>query len=194
MLAKTTIAPLDRTKIYFQTDPGAPFSTRAVFEYLGKTWRNDGFMALFRGFHGNYIQKLLFYIATTLFVLFPRQLCDNGAHHSLRSDTIHGAWAVQKGAWKRKQYGAVFGWGAGWDYRAVADVINLIEVNDLFNCFFVAIDTLWTLYVLDWLSIRNTSIFLFVCLRFLFICLFVAIFILFCLLPFFLFFCLLPFF
>ncbi|XP_062127267.1 mitochondrial coenzyme A transporter SLC25A42 isoform X1 [Drosophila sulfurigaster albostrigata] len=48
-LAKTTIAPLDRTKINFQIRKDVPFSFRASLLYLRQTYVNEGVLALWRG-------------------------------------------------------------------------------------------------------------------------------------------------
>ncbi|XP_068156009.1 mitochondrial coenzyme A transporter SLC25A42 [Drosophila tropicalis] len=48
-LAKTTIAPLDRTKINFQIRKDVPFSFRASLQYLEQTYTKEGVLALWRG-------------------------------------------------------------------------------------------------------------------------------------------------
>jgi len=48
-LAKTVIAPLDRTKINFQIRNDVPFSFRASLLYLQNTYNNEGVLALWRG-------------------------------------------------------------------------------------------------------------------------------------------------
>ncbi|KAL4216521.1 hypothetical protein ACF0H5_024244 [Mactra antiquata] len=47
-IAKTTIAPLDRTKINFQTSH-MKYSFKKAFQFLVKTYKNEGIKALWRG-------------------------------------------------------------------------------------------------------------------------------------------------
>ncbi|BES99477.1 solute carrier [Nesidiocoris tenuis] len=47
-LAKTAIAPLDRTKIAFQIS-SKKYSTKSAFRFILTSWRNDGLLSLWRG-------------------------------------------------------------------------------------------------------------------------------------------------
>lgn len=48
-IAKTVIAPLDRTKIYFQTHPDKSYRIKRALRYLYTTYKNEGFLFLWRG-------------------------------------------------------------------------------------------------------------------------------------------------
>ena len=47
--AKSCIAPLDRTKIYFQTHPDKNYRIKGAVKFLHKTYTNDGLLSLWRG-------------------------------------------------------------------------------------------------------------------------------------------------
>jgi len=48
-VAKTTIAPLDRTKIYFQTHPERRYRIKGAIKFLILTYKQDGIFSLWRG-------------------------------------------------------------------------------------------------------------------------------------------------
>ena len=48
-LAKTTISPLVRAKIHFQTHPEHNFQMKKVFNFLKNTYHQDGILSLWRG-------------------------------------------------------------------------------------------------------------------------------------------------
>ena len=48
-IAKTSIAPLDRTKIYFQTHPERNYRIKGAIKFLKLTYTQDGFFSLWRG-------------------------------------------------------------------------------------------------------------------------------------------------
>ena len=48
-LAKTTIAPLDRCKIYFQTHPEKNYRMSGAIKFLRLTYESEGFLRLWRG-------------------------------------------------------------------------------------------------------------------------------------------------
>uniref|UniRef100_A0A0K0E176 Mitochondrial carrier protein n=1 Tax=Strongyloides stercoralis TaxID=6248 RepID=A0A0K0E176_STRER len=48
-VAKTVIAPMDRTKINFQISTSKKYSTRGAFIFIIETFNKEGFFAIFRG-------------------------------------------------------------------------------------------------------------------------------------------------
>ena len=48
-VAKTSIAPLDRTKIYFQTHPERNYRIKGAIKFLKLTYKQDGILSLWRG-------------------------------------------------------------------------------------------------------------------------------------------------
>ncbi|CAF2388874.1 unnamed protein product [Rotaria sp. Silwood2] len=55
--AKTTIAPFDRAKINFQVRPDK-FSYSVCFKFIRDTYRNDGFISLYRGNSANLVRVI----------------------------------------------------------------------------------------------------------------------------------------
>ena len=43
-IAKSVIAPFDRAKINFQTNPNMKYSLRAAFKFIGESYRKDGIL------------------------------------------------------------------------------------------------------------------------------------------------------
>ena len=43
-IAKSVIAPLDRTKIYFQTHPDKRYRLKGAWKFIRLTYTNDGFL------------------------------------------------------------------------------------------------------------------------------------------------------
>ncbi len=48
-IAKTAIAPLDRTKIYFQVHPERNYRIKGAAKFLRMTYRDEGVLRLWRG-------------------------------------------------------------------------------------------------------------------------------------------------
>lgn len=48
-VAKTAIAPLDRTKINFQVSKSKPYSFKKAFRFILDSYRNEGLTSLWRG-------------------------------------------------------------------------------------------------------------------------------------------------
>lgn len=48
-VAKTVIAPLDRTKIFFQVSTVHGYSFKSALKFVVRTYRENGFFALYRG-------------------------------------------------------------------------------------------------------------------------------------------------
>jgi len=48
-IAKSVIAPFDRAKINFQTNPNMKYSLRAAFKFIGESYRKDGILLVWRG-------------------------------------------------------------------------------------------------------------------------------------------------
>ena len=49
MLSKTVVAPLDRTKIYFQTHPEENYRIKSGLKFLKLSYKQDGLLSLWRG-------------------------------------------------------------------------------------------------------------------------------------------------
>jgi solute carrier family 25 protein 42 len=48
-VAKSVIAPLDRAKINYQTNPNMRYSLKAAFTFIGDSYRKDGLLLVWRG-------------------------------------------------------------------------------------------------------------------------------------------------
>lgn len=57
-LAKTTVAPLERTKIYFQTHPERRYRIKGALRYLKKLYNQDGVLSLWRGNSANMVRVI----------------------------------------------------------------------------------------------------------------------------------------
>ena len=66
-LAKTVIAPMDRVKIVFQTDPARPFRFQPLLEFVRSTHQQFGFRSFWRG-HTATLLRVAPYSATNFFV------------------------------------------------------------------------------------------------------------------------------
>ncbi|CAG0919943.1 unnamed protein product [Notodromas monacha] len=96
-LAKTAIAPLDRTKINFQVSPVKNFSAAKALEFILRTYRNEGFLALWRG------------NSATLLRIVPYAAVQFASHeqwkHLLHVDTP----SHKEGEWRRFAAGSLAG-------------------------------------------------------------------------------------
>ena len=57
-VAKTTVAPLERTKIYFQTHPERNYRIKGAVKYLKKLYSQDGVLSLWRGNSANMVRVI----------------------------------------------------------------------------------------------------------------------------------------
>ncbi|CAJ0575759.1 unnamed protein product, partial [Mesorhabditis spiculigera] len=58
--AKTLVAPLERSKIYFQVSTHEKYSLRAVLQYIGTTYQDHGFRTLFKGHSAQLLRVIPF--------------------------------------------------------------------------------------------------------------------------------------
>lgn len=66
-LAKTAIAPMDRVKIVFQTDPSRPFKLRPILAFVKTIYTQQGLRSFWRG-HTATLLRVAPYSATNFFV------------------------------------------------------------------------------------------------------------------------------
>lgn len=138
--AKTVIAPLDRTKIYFQTHPEKSYRIRGAVKFLKLTYQNDGFFRLWRG-NSATMARVIPYAAIQFaaheqykrFFKIDAASVRSGTNHSVYLHLIAGSMAGVTGqamTYPLDRARAVMAVTRMGEYRNLSDVFRSIVKNE----------------------------------------------------------------